>query len=241
MIKENRVSKYMIYAIGEIVLVVIGILIALQVNNWNEEKKENRAEEKLLASLRSDFKENEFRLGETIARQEKMIRYSKSLIHVMSTNNLEIASDSIADMIWIGAGSWWRTEFVTGTYDAILSSGNINVLKHDSLKRVLAEFSTEVKSGFEDHAESMSYMVEMGKRAAPFSAWLVPQRLHGRFHLSGNEAATASATSEIIKDKAYLGLLINKTTLELNRIDHQLKIQKYVQDILSILESELKK
>lgn len=39
MIKENRTSKYLVYAIGEIVLVVIGILIALQVNNWNEERK----------------------------------------------------------------------------------------------------------------------------------------------------------------------------------------------------------
>jgi hypothetical protein len=39
MIKENKVSKYMLYAIGEIVLVVIGILIALQINNWNEGKK----------------------------------------------------------------------------------------------------------------------------------------------------------------------------------------------------------
>ena len=39
MIKENKVSKYLLYAIGEIILVVIGILIALQINNWNEEKK----------------------------------------------------------------------------------------------------------------------------------------------------------------------------------------------------------
>ena len=39
MIKENRVSKYMLYAIGEIILVVIGILIAIQINNKNEENK----------------------------------------------------------------------------------------------------------------------------------------------------------------------------------------------------------
>ncbi|MBT8306228.1 MAG: hypothetical protein KJN85_04770, partial [Maribacter sp.] len=38
---ENRTGKYLLYAIGEIVLVVIGILIALQINNWNEEKKVN--------------------------------------------------------------------------------------------------------------------------------------------------------------------------------------------------------
>ena len=47
MVKENRVSKYILYAIGEIVLVVIGILIALSINNWNEQKKNRRENKKL--------------------------------------------------------------------------------------------------------------------------------------------------------------------------------------------------
>ncbi|MGB6035012.1 MAG: DUF6090 family protein, partial [Cryomorphaceae bacterium] len=51
MIKENRVSKYLLYAIGEIVLVVIGILIALQINNWNENRKLQNAQNLLLIDL----------------------------------------------------------------------------------------------------------------------------------------------------------------------------------------------
>jgi hypothetical protein len=41
MIKENKFSRYTFYALGEIILVVIGILIALQINNWNEQRIEN--------------------------------------------------------------------------------------------------------------------------------------------------------------------------------------------------------
>ncbi|QGY44758.1 hypothetical protein GM418_14100 [Maribellus comscasis] len=48
---ENRVAKYTRYAIGEILLVVIGILIALQINNWNENRKELKAQNKLLINL----------------------------------------------------------------------------------------------------------------------------------------------------------------------------------------------
>ncbi|MGB5318748.1 DUF6090 family protein [Eudoraea sp.] len=44
LLKENNLSKYLLYAIGEIVLVVIGILIALQINNWNQENKESLVE-----------------------------------------------------------------------------------------------------------------------------------------------------------------------------------------------------
>lgn len=56
LLTENKISKYLIYAIGEIVLVVIGILIALQINNWNEGKKLRKSEIKVLEALREGFK-----------------------------------------------------------------------------------------------------------------------------------------------------------------------------------------
>ena len=48
---DNKFSKYLLYAVGEIVLVVIGILIALQINNWQEWKKERRVEQEILQNL----------------------------------------------------------------------------------------------------------------------------------------------------------------------------------------------
>jgi hypothetical protein len=53
--EKNRTGKYFKYAIGEIVLVVIGILIALSINNWNEERKVNETELQLLENLRNDL------------------------------------------------------------------------------------------------------------------------------------------------------------------------------------------
>ena len=58
LIMENKTSKYLKYAIGEIVLVVIGILIALQINNWNEQRKQKSIELELLSSLSSDLDAN---------------------------------------------------------------------------------------------------------------------------------------------------------------------------------------
>ncbi len=55
LLSENRFSKYLLYAIGEIILVVIGILIALQINNWNENRKLDRERQNLIASLIEDF------------------------------------------------------------------------------------------------------------------------------------------------------------------------------------------
>src|SRR6056297_3259375 len=73
LIEEDNVRKYLLYAVGEILLVVIGILIALQVNNWNEERKAREAERFLLTSVKEDF---ELRLDELLefdAAREQVI------------------------------------------------------------------------------------------------------------------------------------------------------------------------
>ncbi|NKI30951.1 DUF6090 family protein [Croceivirga thetidis] len=55
LLAENKFSKYLLYAVGEIILVVIGILIALQVNNWNEERKSIKKEELFLTEIRNSL------------------------------------------------------------------------------------------------------------------------------------------------------------------------------------------
>ena len=55
---ENKTGKYFKYAIGEIILVMIGILLALQVNNWNNKRIEQNEEKEVIAKLHADFIEN---------------------------------------------------------------------------------------------------------------------------------------------------------------------------------------
>lgn len=70
LLSENKFSKYLIYAIGEIVLVVIGILIALQINNWNEINKLRKLETNTLKELRADLKQNIFEINNHIEALE---------------------------------------------------------------------------------------------------------------------------------------------------------------------------
>ncbi|MCS4435239.1 DUF6090 family protein [Aquiflexum gelatinilyticum] len=55
LLAENRVTRYLIYAIGEIALVMVGILLALQVNNWNEQRKNRISEQNILQNLRTEL------------------------------------------------------------------------------------------------------------------------------------------------------------------------------------------
>ena len=56
---ENKTGKYFKYAIGEIVLVVIGILIALQINNWNENRKIDKVRQDYYGQLLEDLNKRE--------------------------------------------------------------------------------------------------------------------------------------------------------------------------------------
>ena len=68
---ENKTGKYLKYAIGEIVLVVIGILIALQINTWNENKKKTVLEIKHLKELKSDIVETLKDVNKDVKYQNK--------------------------------------------------------------------------------------------------------------------------------------------------------------------------
>ena len=85
---ENKFSKYLIYAIGEIVLVMIGILIALQVNNWNENRKAEEKELKLLIELKDDLIETKNDLMTDIERIPPLLETTNTLYKaIIRTSN----------------------------------------------------------------------------------------------------------------------------------------------------------
>jgi len=89
MIQQNKVSKYVLYAIGEIVLVVIGILIALQINNWNEEKKEAEIEKQYMISLLSDLAKDRSDLINNVEFGPIPVIYNDSLFSELQKRPLQ--------------------------------------------------------------------------------------------------------------------------------------------------------
>ncbi|MGB5402855.1 MAG: DUF6090 family protein, partial [Robiginitalea sp.] len=70
LLTDNKFSKYLLYALGEIALVMIGILLALQVNNWNEERKQNHLETVYLNRLHNELKKDISTFSNEIQRLE---------------------------------------------------------------------------------------------------------------------------------------------------------------------------
>lgn len=85
----------MLYAIGEIILVVIGILIALQINNWNENRKKNIEETKILINLKNEIINNQEELTATIENHKFVLEKVDELSRLMNPNPKEIKLEKL--------------------------------------------------------------------------------------------------------------------------------------------------
>ncbi len=84
MVTENKTSKYLLYGIGEIVLVVIGILIALQINNWNTFKSEDKIIQNFMKSIESNIEQDLLQLGQLAKRRNDAKRIFPKIVNDLS-------------------------------------------------------------------------------------------------------------------------------------------------------------
>ena len=99
LLTENKFIKYLIYAIGEILLVVIGILIALQVNNWNEERKLRALELELLQEYQEELQYNYQELGTFQDNITKRLNHCRLIIDAIENESLYM--DSLSTYYYI--------------------------------------------------------------------------------------------------------------------------------------------
>jgi len=120
MIKENKASKYLLYAIGEIVLVVIGILIALQVNTWNEERKLKKELGLFQLSLISELNKDVSSITKELNLLDDDIKKLDNYFHRMSSESVN--KDTLVKI--------FNIEFIPRVYGSIKFNNNtVNTLK----------------------------------------------------------------------------------------------------------------
>ena len=131
LLTENKYSKYLLYAIGEIILVVIGILIALQINNWNHEQLEHKKERLFLNELIIDLKEQASDVENYISSERHYYDIGQYLISHLSDPIVGTLSDTFyakLNTLLI------RTTFtpITTTFQELVSTGNLGIIRNKS-------------------------------------------------------------------------------------------------------------
>ncbi|PWH83957.1 hypothetical protein DIS18_05245 [Algibacter marinivivus] len=151
LLMENKTGKYLKYAIGEIILVIIGILIALSINNWNTNRKLKSEEQNLLKDLRVEVKNNIDVLSTAINEHEKSYAVAqefKSLFKDRDAFN-SMPESSFVDMYY-KMNMNWTYDPNKGILKSMISSGQINNLSNKELKYLLASLEDIIIDALED-------------------------------------------------------------------------------------------
>jgi len=139
MLSENKFGKYLLYAIGEIILVVIRILIALQINNWNESRKSRGQEIALLTQLQSEFESNQAQLEEKMAMRDGIIKSVLTLLSYVD-DPIDLDPDSVSKHI----GQVKASPTFDPIVNDLISSGRIQLLQNEALKDRLSRWTSDV-------------------------------------------------------------------------------------------------
>ncbi|MGB3589022.1 MAG: DUF6090 family protein [Tunicatimonas sp.] len=140
LIKQNEVRHYFLYALGEIVLVVIGILIALQINGWNQERKNRLEEEQYLARLHRDFEEAVRKQEEKMDWLNERLYQIEILVEVL--NGREPQPEEIAGIDNAIASLWptLRSMDRLVTLLEMRSNGKLQLIRDVDLRNALENF-----------------------------------------------------------------------------------------------------
>ncbi len=139
MVTEGRIKKYLTYAIGEIILLVIGILIALQINNWNNDRSNHQKEMEYLKNIKRDLRDQLKDIENQYEYEQTQMNTANELIKSYEIDVSRKFSDTALAMVTTLVT---RSNFVPvdPTFQDLKSTGNLILINNYSLRDELIRY-----------------------------------------------------------------------------------------------------
>jgi len=238
---SGRTGKYLTYAAGEVVLVVIGILIALQINNWNEQRKQSNLEQEYLIALKKEFENNVIEVNRVL---DLNIELHKNALELATYTGPEVPNitDQEFSQLYFGViKSEVQYRPGSGVLTEIISSGNLNAFKKRELKNALAALDGLILTIRFQENEELAYMrnelisfghEHMSMRRMAFDAFGQTSNLdEGRF-LDSNLHVLESK----VFDNHLTGFIYGSGFLN----GRYKALKEQLQEIIAIIDSQIK-
>ena len=250
-ISSNRFSKYVFYAIGEIVLVVIGILIALQVNNWNENQKDKKLERSVLLNLKSEFQDNIQNLQSSISKRNHQMEAINTLFGWLNSEPIQFNSTSFDSLVGL---SRYVSNFEarSGVIEEIINSGKLNLLHNKELRKILSNWSGDIddlrrkEDGLQDIILlqynpylTKNYTLRNSDNIIVQELWKNNENLDKSWRMYQTSSNTKINGEELLRDPEFESLLslINLWDISGQITSNELKAK--MERTLGIIESDL--
>ncbi len=143
MAEQNRLVQYLRYAIGEIVLVVIGILIALQINSWNEKRIAKLQEKRILKDLHEEFEMNLLLLDSCFQHNQKVMDANKEIMELIADEGRNISETTFDKILF---ESLEQTNYFPSqnSITELIQSGKMQYLSNEKIKVLLYKWASSM-------------------------------------------------------------------------------------------------
>lgn len=237
--EKNNTGKYLKYAIGEIVLVVIGILIALSLNNWNESRKNEIIKQQLIEDLIVELKSSRVIINDAIALGDSLIAEGQLYLKHIGSKELTIQIDSLkklGDFITYGI----PYDLNLPIYEDSKSSGRLSMINNKKVLILYAEImSADIGGSIHRKISNDMYYNgsdwELRKEIGLSEILSMPnEMIPERFRLTEKEFL------EILARPSTFATLNNSLQMKVVRINYMNRISNGMTEVIGLLEEEKK-
>jgi len=228
LLTENKFSKYLLYAIGEIALVMVGILLALQVNNWNEQRKDRVTEQKLLNALQEDLLINIHRLNKDILLEQRTIRQANKIIKYLDERK---PYDPSLNMIFAEAIYSPDITISITSYESIKYKG-IDIIQNESLQRSIIDLFDVV------YTNLIAETVRLENQFWPSS---VLPMVHKHFREVERGKLKPTDYEALLEDTTYKNMVVHRANFRKLALELKTKALHDTEELLEMIEVELNK
>ncbi|RMB56325.1 hypothetical protein EAX61_14665 [Dokdonia sinensis] len=233
LLRENRLSKYLLYAVGEIILVVIGIFIALQLNNWNTDKQTKKVQIKYLKeianNLKTDLEDVRFNIGfnET--------RLNASRIVINSLDKQATYSDSLD--VYYGSLLYTTRSVVNYSAYETLKAKGLEIITNDNLRKSITKlysFYYQNVIDFEiqdDHA--LQYQIVIPTVLSRVEV----RKKEGA--IAGDQLAKPINFEELKNDVEFKNAIVMNEDLRVYMINNYKGLEKEILECVKLINDEL--
>jgi len=151
LLEDGKLSKYFKYALGEIFLVMIGILLALQVNNWNEARKDRKQEQTIYRSLEDNLQDDLADVTDKLAIVEQALVAQKLFMsHPIDSLKEKYTVAEMQDLLYAFSESSRSFFPNTGLYNRITNNNQIDLIRSEELKDNIIELYEQYYKRYSD-------------------------------------------------------------------------------------------
>jgi hypothetical protein len=255
LLSQNKMSKYLLYAIGEIVLVVIGILIALGLNSWNKTRENNIREKEILLSVQAEFKQNLIKLKDYVKNIDFSNNHRSKILTYLEEFGPDYVPSALDSLEYHLNGSYEERslDLGQGSISTIINSNELSLIRSDSLRALLTSWQVEN----DDHAEEDRLYLDIvyhkyiplltkyypmkylhGSHTPMDSVYLLNEKFSG--FVSKSPSKYKPNIKELIKDSDFENLLIWMDIKYNDRIIESKRLELTICSIIRLIEQELR-